>query len=277
MRRSLEGLSVGDAFGEAAQDLGTRQLAQRIPPPAPWRTTDDTEMALELCALLAEKGTIEQDALAQRFARRFRRRPDRGYGGGAMRLLNAIEAGKDWRVASRELFRGEGSKGNGAAMRVAPLGAFFAGDLDATIREARASAEVTHAHPDGVAGAIAVAAAASHLASGGAPEELLATVAECLEPGPLHRGVDRARALQGSDPAIAARTLGNGAKVLAEDTVPFCLWMATRFAQDAAAALWATAAQGGDTDTNCAIVGALVALTAGLPAEWIAAREPLDL
>src|SRR5207245_319346 len=79
----------------------------KLPPP-PWGTTDDTEMALEIALMLEANGRVDQDALAKSFAERFRRRPDRGYGGGAMRLLNAIDAGKSWRTASKELFRGEG-------------------------------------------------------------------------------------------------------------------------------------------------------------------------
>lgn len=276
MWTSLDGLSVGDAFGEL---WATRGAVRSELPEGPWPTTDDTEMALEICSLLAERGRIDQDELALRFARRFRRRPDRGYGGGAMRLLNAIDLGRSWRTASRELFRGEGSKGNGAAMRVAPLGAYTAGDLDAVVREARASAEVTHAHPEGVAGAVAVAVAAAHLAGGGAPEELLATVAENLEAGAVLTGVDRARRLgPDTSPGQAARELGNGSQVLAEDTVPFCLWMASRFSQDYERALRTTAGQLGDADTNCAIVGGLVALSAAnIPAGWLSAREPLDL
>jgi hypothetical protein len=55
-----------------------------------------------------------------------------------------------------------GSFGNGAAMRVAPLGAFFADQpLEVVCNQARLSAEVTHAHAEGIAGAIAVAVAAA--------------------------------------------------------------------------------------------------------------------
>lgn len=43
----------------------------------------------------------------------------------------------------------------------APLGAWFADDLDRVVSEARASAEVTHFHPEGQAGAIAIAVAAA--------------------------------------------------------------------------------------------------------------------
>jgi len=49
---------------------------------------------------------------------------------------------------------------NGAAMRVAPASAWFADDREAAVRAAIASAAVTHAHPEGQAGAAAVAAAA---------------------------------------------------------------------------------------------------------------------
>jgi len=46
-------------------------------------------------------------------------------------------------------------------MRVAPLGAYFADDIDTLISEAAASAAPTHAHDEAVAGAIAVAVASA--------------------------------------------------------------------------------------------------------------------
>ena len=51
--------------------------------------------------------------------------------------------------------------GNGGAMRAAPLGAYFADDLVLCADAARNSALVTHTHPEGVAGTIAVAMAAA--------------------------------------------------------------------------------------------------------------------
>lgn len=53
----------------------------------------------------------------------------------------------------KRLFYGQGSYGNGAAMRVAPLGAYFADDLALATQQARLSAEVTHAHAEGLIGA----------------------------------------------------------------------------------------------------------------------------
>jgi ADP-ribosylglycohydrolase len=57
--------------------------------------------------------------------------------------------------------------------------------------------------------------------------------------------------------------------------VPFCLWAAERHLDSYETALWTTASVLGDMDTTCAIVGGIVALASPIPAEWLAAREPL--
>ncbi len=116
-------------------------------------------MAVSIVDQLDETGSIDRDQLAERFAERFD--PARGYGAGAYRILSAIGEGTHWRHAAGSAFGGSGSLGNGAAMRVAPLGAFFADDLERCVSEARSSAEVTHAHGEGIAGAIAVAVASA--------------------------------------------------------------------------------------------------------------------
>jgi ADP-ribosylglycohydrolase len=74
---SLEGLALGDAFGQmfstAPKAARSRVKENRLPPP-PWWRTDDTEMALAIVEVLNRFGRIDQDALAQRFAERFDRR-----------------------------------------------------------------------------------------------------------------------------------------------------------------------------------------------------------
>jgi ADP-ribosylglycohydrolase len=76
----------------------------------------------------------------------------------------------------------------------------------------------------------------------------------------------------------AAYELGNGEQVTAQDTVPFTLWVAARFLHDYPAAIRACVEAGGDVDTTAAIAGGVVASytgIAGIPAGWLAAREPL--
>lgn len=145
---SLQGLSVGDAFGECFFRLSDEMISSKKLPAAPWPWTDDTQMALHIVEVLAEFGEINQDVLAQSFVRRFLSAPWRGYGSGAYHLLRQLAYGAHWRQVSTRLFKG-GSFGNGAAMHAAPMGGFFAGDATKAALQARLSAEVTHAHPEG--------------------------------------------------------------------------------------------------------------------------------
>jgi ADP-ribosylglycohydrolase len=282
---SLEGLSVGDAFGErffGPEERVAPLIARRAEPAGLWRWTDDTQMAVAIVDELDRAGAIEQDALAALFAERMD--PARGYGAGAYRTLLAIQEGAAWRRASSDCFRGRGSFGNGAAMRVAPLGAFFANDLDRCVEQARLSAEITHMHGEGIAGAIAIAVAAAltwqrHGAALPNGRSWLERVCERVPAGYVRAGIEEALRLPSTTSTTeAAAALGNGTAVTAPDTVPFCLWMAAWHSHDFPEALWQTVSAGGDRDTTCAIVGGIAALQVGeraIPTAWRHARERL--
>jgi ADP-ribosylglycohydrolase len=275
---SLEGLSLGDAFGEMFfHPQAFTWLQERRLPPGRWHWTDDTHMALSIVENLRQHGRIEQDALAQAFAARFREDPNRGYAGGAVRLLRAVAQGKEWRDIAATLFPG-GSYGNGGAMRAAPIGGFYAGDPERAAKEARLSAVITHAHSEGQAGAMAVAAAAAVAASADCPtgQRFLTAVLPYIPPSAVKEGIERAQNIASTDFAEAVSVLGTGAAVSAQDTVPYCLWRVAYHLDNFEEALWQTAAGFGDVDTTCAIVGGIVALSVGnLPGEWLAKREPL--
>lgn len=281
---SLAGLSVGDALGAQYFMPGRRyaDLAAGVLPPPVWEWTDDTEMACSVYWMLREAGKVDRDRLASVFADRCE--PYRGYGAGAFTVLRHIRAGTPWPIAAAAAFDGEGSCGNGAAMRVAPLGAYFAEDPARAVQEAAASAEVTHAHAEGIAGAVAVAVAASLAASarfaGNPPPvgDFIDVVLRHVPEGRVRTGLSRARRIRGVSVAEAAYELGNGGRVTAQDTVPFTLWAASRHIADYPAAIRACVEAGGDVDTTGAIVGGIVAAyvgRAGIPPEWLAAREPL--
>jgi ADP-ribosylglycohydrolase len=281
-RDSLFGLAVGDAFGaQFFVPSNLSALRERRLPPAPWPWTDDTEMACSVIDALRLRGTVDQWELAQSFARRHDF--DRGYGPAMNRLLRLVREGGDWQRLASELFDGQGSWGNGAAMRIAPLGAWFAVDLEEAAWQAARAAAVTHTHPEAIAGAIAVAVAAACAARSRGQHlrahELLRPVLDLTPAGKVHDGVAEARNLL-DQPHVefAAHRLGNGRQVSAVDTVPFTLWCAARHLDDFEAALWATASAGGDVDTTCAIVGGIVAAHMGaeqIPRPWRAAAEPL--
>lgn len=282
-QRSLDGLSVGDAFGE--QFFGQpravlERIAGRVVPGGQWPYTDDTELALGIVEVLAERGAVDRDALATVFARRYRANRHRGYGATAHTILEALGDGVPWQVVSRQVFGGEGSQGNGAAMRAAPVGASFFDDEARVIDEARKSAEITHAHPDGQAGAIAVALAAAFVTRNAeAPDgaAMLSWVCERVPRGPTRTGLESARALPLDAPLFRAMALGTGQSVISSDTVPFSLYCAARCLTDFEAAMWTTVEGLGDRDTTCAIVGGIVAMNprAVIPPAWLEAREPL--
>src|ERR1044072_8622368 len=142
-RVSLEGLSVGDAFGETFfvhPDLVDGLIAERALASRTWTYTDDSLMAMSIFSVLRQQGDIHQPSLARSFAERYER--DRGYGPAMHRLLAEIRSGEDWAERAQSLFGGQGSFGNGAAMRVAPIGAFFADDVDAVVEQATRSSVI---------------------------------------------------------------------------------------------------------------------------------------
>jgi ADP-ribosylglycohydrolase len=284
-RASLEGLSVGDGFGERFFWLKdpAAYLRQHTMPSAPWNFTDDTNMALSIYAVLRQHGHIEQAALAYSFGKHYDW--GRGYGPAMHGVLQQFVAGRDWHPVSRGLFSGQGSYGNGAAMRVAPLGAYFADDLGKVVEQAHLASEVTHAHPEGIAGGIAVAVAAAVAQNlRGQPAPSRAEFIDSVLPyipveSEVWTTVRKARDLPANSSLdFVISVLGNGDRVTAQDTVGYCLWCAGEKLTHYEDALWLTMSGGGDVDTNCAIVGGIVTCytaAEAIPQAWIEAREPL--
>ncbi|MDQ3335925.1 MAG: ADP-ribosylglycohydrolase family protein [Myxococcota bacterium] len=285
-RLALEGLSVADAFGEQLLHAGPQARmialgAKTAPVGRTWKWTDDTAMAIAIFEELRDRGAIDPASLAQRFVRRYYLDPARGYGRGAHAVLAEMATGVPYDVAAKQLFDGQGSCGNGGGMRAAPIGAYFCDDLDAVVANATRSAAPTHAHPDGVAGAIAVAVAAAAVFAGERdPRALLEAVYARTPVGATREGIRRAIPMLRAEPATVAAELGNGSGVLASDTVPFSVWCAATHLADYAGALWACGFVGGDIDTTCAIVGGIVVGAVGLegiPPAWRASRELLPV
>ncbi|BBM87428.1 ADP-ribosylglycohydrolase family protein [Candidatus Uabimicrobium amorphum] len=283
---ALEGLSVGDAFGQkffGNYDEVVRKIEERVIPQAPWHLTDDSIMGIAIVETLQKHDGIDQDYFAQCLAKNYKKNIYRGYGGMAHSILQAIYQGQDWRIVSPSVFDGSGSYGNGAAMRIAPLGGYFADHIPLLKKHALLSGEVTHAHLEGKVGGLAVALAASwafnHQGNATISHDMLHFVVEHLPDSDVKSGIAKACELPLSYKVeTATAALGNGSQISAQDTVPFTLWCAARHINDFEEAMWATVSGLGDRDTTCAIVGGIVALSVGeqgIPKEWLQARESL--
>jgi poly(ADP-ribose) glycohydrolase ARH3 len=79
-----------------------------------------------------------------------------GYGGHIVNIFHKLQAQKfkDPFGPAKEQFGGEGSYGNGGAMRVAPLALFCHSDYKELINSVQQSAEITHTHKQGYNGTI---------------------------------------------------------------------------------------------------------------------------
>lgn len=105
------------------------------------RFTDDSVLTIAIA-----KAILEDKDYRRHLLELGRKYPRAGYGGAFLRWL--------WSSDPRPY----GSWGNGAAMRVSPVGFAFGG-LDEVLEEAARTAIVTHDHPEGIKGAQATALA----------------------------------------------------------------------------------------------------------------------
>ena len=254
------GLAVGDALGGLFEGQTADYIARRFPspesliaqPPTDLLTyTDDTQMAIGVAETLVEHGTITDEALCRAFVANYV--PSRGYGRGARAVLDALEDGQDYRQVAEEYFPG-GSLGNGAAMRVAPIGLLFHDDLDRVWQEARSSALPTHLHPLGIEGAqlLAVAIALAVTSSALEREPFLQVLRGRCQSDEFRAKLDELGEL--SSPA-GLLALGNGIRAL--DSVPTAIGSFLLSLDNYSTAVARPILLGGDTDTIACMAGAL--------------------
>jgi poly(ADP-ribose) glycohydrolase ARH3 len=240
------------------------------------RWTDDTQMSLDFAESLIANGRFNADDLALRFARSYRW--SRGYGPATAKMLRRIARGMPWREAARSV-HAEGSFGNGAAMRAAVGGLFYAARPEDLTRVAREAASITHAHPWGMEGAVLMAAATSKALVSADPlligEDAMMHGAQppFLERWKVAHGWLKSKAAPGPD-EVRAR-LRNG--IAAHESCITALYLGLRFLNRPFLELLAFTAQcRGDVDTIGAMAGALWGTVNGanlLPAPALAKLE----
>jgi len=188
------------------------------------RFTDDTVLTIAVADCL-----LTGSSYTDKFHEYTRAYPDRGYGA---RFWHWVESG------SRRPYN---SWGNGAAMRVSPV-AFALQTLDGVLKEARASAEVTHNHPEGIRGAQATAAATS-LARQGNSKNKIRSVIEKQFGYDLSRGTSTIRQTYSFNESC-------------QETVPEAI---TSFleSEDYEDAVRLAISLGGDADTLACIAGGI--------------------
>jgi ADP-ribosylglycohydrolase len=272
----LLGTALGDALGLPVEGMSAAAIGRRFGPIDRFRlfgrtgfVSDDTEHSALVAEALAQHPD-DSAAAAAAFRRSlvgwFLRLP---FGIGMATIRASLRACLGLRPS------GVRSGGNGAAMRSAIVGVFFAGDPGKIGPFAAAFAEVTHTDPGAIEGAVFVALLAAECARGEvAPRlELFDRARRDVQHEGLAAKLADARSLGVDGAAIqtAAERLGTTGWVL--HTVPFAAFCFLRFTDTPLRSLGDAIGAGGDTDSIAAILGGwLGALHGeeGLPADLLA-------
>ena len=237
MKTYLLGAIAGDMIGSPYESRRWRikttefPLFQRFS-----RFTDDTVLTVATMDCLLHGGK-DYAAFYKKYARKY---PDAGFG----------KQFKGWMYADNSL--PYNSWGNGSAMRVSPVGWAF-GTLDETLAAARASAEVTHNHPEGIKGAQAIASAIFWAREHKAKDEIRDYIEKTFGYN-LHRTCDEIRPTYQFDETC-------------QDSCPEAI-IAFLDSHDYESAIRLAISLGGDSDTIACMTGGIAAAYYGIPA-WM--------
>jgi ADP-ribosylglycohydrolase len=280
----LLGATVGDALGLPMEGLRASRARRMYPGPLRHRfflgrgmISDDTEHLVFVCQSL-----LEHPDCAEKFTQ--------SLGWSFRWWLAAIPAGVGF-ATLRACLRlwigippdrsGVHSAGNGPAMRMAPIGAFFSHDEDACSTFVSAATRITHTDPRALTGARVVAFVAGWIARNSTehrppvPEMaaiLRAGSREDDEWASIVSTLERAMENEESVEALAHRLgLEDRVSGYVFHTVPVSVFAWYRHYGNFEATIESVIRCGGDTDTSAAIAGALAGMTVGpsrIPAAW---------
>lgn len=275
---SMLGLALGDALGAPYEGGVLERVTWKIiglSRRGTLRYTDDTEMAIGITESLLNCDGFDDEHLAKTWAERASW--SRGYGGGALAVLKLIREGTPWQEANRRVFP-DGSFGNGAAMRAAPIGLYYHADPAALTRVARAASEITHAHELGVQGGLLIARTTAAALDSPTGEQLLKAIDTADLDDEYRSRLATARSwLNDGAPALpeVAEQLGNS--ILAHESAVTAVYLAARHLHGGFEDLMTGVINlGGDVDTIGAMAGGIYGAAHGkasLPQEPLGQLE----
>ena len=278
----MVGSALGDAIGELAFRYPQEELLHtKLGQLSEVRYTDDTAMALGLAESIINKRYIDEQDLGKTFSDNFECEPWRGYASGPPTVFARVkQGGITYSEAAQSLFGGQGSLGNGAAMRIVPVGLFFHKSED-IYEQACASARVTHAHPVGMDGAAVQAFAVARAVkidpdAAFSSETLAQTLIDFSRTIQIQEKMRLVKQLidNGILPDAAAKRIGR--TVAVHESMPFAVYSFLRNPQSFEDCICCAIMNGGDRDTLGAMAGAISGAYLGveaIPQSW---RQKLE-
>lgn len=275
------GCAVGDALGASFEGLWINRLnIEEFSFHGRW--TDDTHMMIGVAeSLIANKG-FNGKHMTWTFIKNWEKEPWRGYGPGPPRIFRMIKAGVAWNEAAKHLYGGMGSYGNGAAMRVAPIGLLYYDNAEKLRETAYKSAEITHTHVLGKEGAAlqayAVALVLKTPPEKFSPSSFLDELAGFTRVDAYREKLEKAKVLLDDDDKRGViESLGNSVEAL--NSVPTAIYCFAKHHQSYVKAVLYAVSLGGDADTIGAMTGAIAGAHHGIeniPETWKEKLEKRD-
>ncbi|MEE8210315.1 MAG: ADP-ribosylglycohydrolase family protein [Acidiferrobacterales bacterium] len=278
----MVGSALGDAIGELAFRYPEKErLSTHVAEVDTLVYTDDTAMAIALAESLIATGDVDAKHLGDCFRVHFEREPWRGYGPGPPAIFARVVDGSiSYEEAARELYGGTGSLGNGAAMRIVPLGLLFHAS-NGLYSKAETTASVTHAHALGIDGAAIQARAIALATARPAGTDLdvgafVRTLVGGSRTAAMRRKLEQVGELIAHKAAPETATHSLGLSVAVHESMPFALYCFLRHPRDYRECIYCAILHGGDRDTMGAMAGALSGAFLGIdtiPVQW---RDKLE-
>jgi len=256
---AMLGQAIGDNLGARVEGKPANEIARLHPGGVrevadggiyhllAGQPTDDSELALTLARTIVRDGKCEPARVLDAYRQWITSRPvDVG-----MTTEKGLIGASDPR-----------SESNGSLMRCSPIGVWAAGDPALAARTARDDSALTHPSDICVESCAAYCAAIAAGVAGASRDEMVEAAVQHSK-GPARDAVKRGAA--GTRPADFF-THPNWVVVALQNAF-YCL-----MEMDLEEALVSTVGQGGDTDTNAAIAGALLGAAhgrEGIPPRWV--------
>jgi poly(ADP-ribose) glycohydrolase ARH3 len=235
-------------------------------------------------SICANKGEFDGPDMSETFVRNFDH--TRGYGPGTISVLMKIKGGDPWNKPAKEAFYGEGSLGNGAAMRICPVGLLYHNDHEKLLEISDQISMITHSHRLGRQGAIlqacAVALAVQSDPRNFEPHDFivkLKNIPHKLSPV-YQKKLEKIETYLDSPPPTDRIVKELGVNVTAPDSVPIAIYNFLLNSSNFYEVLHSSISCGGDTDTIACMSGAIAGALLGIreiPKNWIDIVEDLDI
>ena len=238
----------------------------------PGQWTDDTMMAKLLMESLFICGGFYPRDLSERYLHWYLAGPLRGMGKTTKASMQRLKSGIPWNDSGID-----GAEGNGTAMRIAPMGAFYHEDPLTAAEFARVEARITHKSLEADEGSAAVAVMTALIWKGVSKLSLIGETLPFLRVSKIKEKLTILGDIQDKTTLEEAfRIFGTRAHVV--QTVPSAA-AAFILTDSYVDAVTSAIRNGGDTDTTAAVAGALAGTYYGfaaIPKKYKAQLEGID-